>query len=442
MAPGLWWMMVIVSLLLAPTATAAEGSGWVILHAGLTEARASSVRGDMLQLGFTRYQTGRALAIEEYAFGGAELWAQEGDVRLCPLGKPRRDIEDLLLRGQGALDAWDYEGAARILWPVMDDLACFSEPAEAVTLAKAAMYLGYALFEGDRREEARQAFTRAAAFDAMAQWDDRYPPDAGRVFGMAVDEAMEATEARLQVLDSFKLHPEVRIDGGTFPGDGGLTAGEHRMLVHRWDQGEQYFTVRLEPGQTKSLVPVDQIVDALFSGGEGHDAATEALAAAMDWTGAAEAYIAVPSHDKVYRFQASSREIRVVPGPPEGGTVATVTTVPPPVRQPPAVTTTPRTTTLDAGQRQRIAGVVVMGIGGATSTAGFVLHGSQYNQGIVETDRARYEWQRDVNVAGFVIGVAGIATTVAGLVVYLAPRPRESQVTLIPGPVTTVSGRF
>ena len=440
MAPALWRTMVVVALLLAPAARAAEGSGWVILHAGLTDARASAIRGDMLQLGFTRYQAGRALALEEYAFGGAELWAREGQASQCPTGKPRHDVETLLLRGQGALDAWDYEGAARILQPVMVDLACFSEPAEAVTLAKAAMYLGYALFEGDRLEEARAAFTRAAVLDVTTRWDDRYPPDAARVFGGAVAEAEEAPAARLQVLDSFKLHPEIRIDGGTFPGDGALAAGEHRVLVHRRDEGEQFFTVALQPGETVSLVPADTIIEALFSGGEGHDAAADALAAAMEWTGAAEAYIAVPHQEKVYRFKAASREVRVVPGPPEGGTVATVTPPPPAVQQPP--TATPRATTLDPAQQQRIAGVVIMGVGGATSAAGFILHAHQYDQGLVETDRARYEWQRDANVAGFVIGVAGIATAVTGLVLFLDPRARESQVTLVPGPITTVSGRF
>ena len=440
MAPTLWRTMVLAALLLAPTARAAEGSGWVILHAGLTDARASAVRGDMLQLGFTRYQAGRALALEEYAFGGAELWAREGDASLCPAGKPRHDVETLLLRGQGALDAWDYEGAARILQPVVDDLACFSEPAEGVILAKAAMYLGYALFEGDRSAEARVAFTRAAAFDATTQWDDRYPPDAGRVFGMAVDEAAESPAARLQVLDSFKLHPEIRIDGGTFPGDGALAAGEHRVRVHRWDEGEQSFTVALKPGETVSMVPVNAIIEALFSGGEGHDAAADALAAAMEWTGAAEAYIAVPHQEKVYRFQATSREIRVVPGPPEGGTVATVT---PPLGQQPPTTTRPRTVEpLSPGKRQQIAGALVLGIGGATAITGFAVHGAHYQWGLAETDRVDYQRQRDANEAGFIIGVAGATAAVTGFILLVDPRARESQVTLVPGPVVTVTGRF
>ncbi len=440
MAPVLWRTMVLAALLLAPAARAAEGSGWVILHAGLTDARASAVRGDMLQLGFTRYQAGRALALEDYAFGGAEMWAREGEASLCPAGKPQLDVETLLLRGQGALDAWDYEEAARILQPVMDDLACFSEPAEAVTLAKVAMYLGYALFEGDRIDEARAAFTRAAAFDATTQWDDRYPPDAGRVFGGAVAEAEEAAAARMQVLDSFKLHPEIRIDGGTFPGDGALAAGEHRVLVHRRDEGEQFFTVSLQPGQTVSLVPVDSIIEALFSGGEGQDAAADALATAMEWTGAAEAYIAVPHLEKVYRFQAESREVRVVPGPPEGGTVATVT--PPPV-QPPPTTTRPRTVEpLSAGKQQQIAGAIVLGIGGATAITGFAVHGAHYQWGRAETDRVDYERQRDANEAGFIIGVAGATAAVTGFILLVDPRARESQVTLIPGPVITATGRF
>jgi hypothetical protein len=440
MAPGFWRTMVLVALFLAPAAQAAEGSGWVILHAGLTDARASAIRSDMLQLGFTRYQTGRALALEEYAFGGAELWAREGSVSLCPMGKPRHDVETVLLRGQGALDAWDYEGAARILQPVMGDLACFSEPAEAVTLAKAAMYLGYALFEGGRTAEAKAAFTRAAAFDATTRWDDRYPPDAGRVFGGVVAEAEESPAARLQVLDAFKLHPEIRIDGGTFPGDGALAAGEHRVLVRRRDEGEQSFAVALEAGQTASLVPADTIIEALFSGGEGHDAAADALAAAMEWTGAAEAYIAVPEQEKVYRFQAATREIRVVPGPPEGGTVAAVT--PPPVQRPPT-TTGPRTLEpLSTGKQQQIAGVLVLGIGGATAITGFAVHGAHYQWGTEEADRVDYERQREANQAGFVMGVAGAAAAVTGFILLVDPRARESQVPLVPGPVITATGRF
>ena len=440
MTPGLWRTLVVAALLLAPAANAAEGAGWVILHAGLGDARASSIRGDMLHLGFTRYQTSRALPLEEYAFGGAELWAREGETRLCPMGKHRHDIEDLLLGGQRALDSWDFDAAVAVLDPVMDDLACFSEPAYAVTLAKAAMFLGYAHFEAGRNTEAREAFRRAAVFDATAQWDDRYPPDAGRVFGMAVDDAIEATEARLQVLDAFRLHPEVRINGGTFPGDGALTPGEHRVTVHDRTGGDLVFTVRLEPGQTASLVHVDRLVEALFSGGEGYEAAAEALAAALEWTGAAEAYIAVPYQEKVYRFTAETREIRVVPGPPEGGAVAADTRPTPPVLQPPVTVT--RAEPLSPGQRQRIAGAIVMGVGGAAAAGGFILHGTTYNQGLDESDRSAYEWQRDANVAGFILGVAGIATTVTGFILFVDPRARDSQVTVVPGPVTTATVRF
>jgi len=436
MIPGLWRTLVVAALLLAPAAEAAEGSGWVILHAGLTEARTSSVRSEMLQLGFTRYQVSRALALEDYAFGGAEMWAREGDASLCPQGKPRHDVDELLQRGQGALDAWDYDGAARILQPVVDDLACFSEPAAATTLAQAGMYLGYAHFEGDRMDDAREAFTAAAAFDSMAAWDDRYPPDAGRVFYMAVDEAMELTEARLQVLDAFRLHPEILIDGGTFPGDGALTPGRHRIQVNHREEGEQVFALGLTAGQTASLVQTDSLIEALFDGGEGHDAAADALAAAMEWTGAAEAYIAVPRLEKVYRFQAATREIRVVPGPPEGGTVAVTTT---PVQpQPPTRTVQP----LCEGQRQRIAGAIVLSVGGATAATGFIVHGAQYRWGLEETNRKDYEQQRRANEAGFVIGVAGAAAAATGLILLLDPRTREAPVTLAPGPVTTVTGRF
>lgn len=437
MTPALWRTLVVAALLLAPAADAAEGSGWVILHAGLTEARTSSIRGEMLQLGFTRYQVSRALALEEYAFGGAEMWAREGAASLCPQGKPRHDVEDLLLRGQGSLDAWDNEGAARVLQPLVDDLACFSVPAPAASLARAAMYLGYAHFESDRMDQAREAFTAAAAFDSMATWDDQYPPDAGRVFYMAVDEAMELTEARLQVLDAFRLHPEILIDGGTFPGDGALTPGRHRIRVNHRSEGDLVFALDLEAGQTASLVRTDTLIEALFDGSEGFAAAADALAAAMEWTGAAEAYIAVPRLEKVYRFQAATREIRLVPGPPEGGTVASVA---PPVQP---VTTQPRTVTpLSEGQRQRIAGAVVLGVGGATAVTGFIVHGAQYQWGLDETNRQDYEQQRRANEAGFVIGVAGAAAAATGLILLLDPRTREAPITLVPGPVITATGRF
>ena len=83
-----------------------------------------------------------------------------------------------------------------------------------------------------------------------------------------------------------------------------------------------------------------------------------------------------------------------------------------------------------------------MGIGGAAGAAGFILHGSHYSRGLEETDRAAYEWEQDANVAGFVLGVAGIAAAVTGFVLFVDPRARDSHVTLVPGPVTTATVRF
>ncbi len=429
---------VLALLTIVPGHATAAGTGFVVLHASMGDARPSATRGEMRSLGFSPYQANNALSLESYAFRDATLWPSAGDVAVCPAGKPLVDLSGRVAEAQAAIDGWDYDRAAARLVALFDDLACVAFPADASTLARTAVMLGYARFEAGDSEGARHAFRLAAAFDPAVTWDDRFPPDAGRTFTDAVDEALQATEARVQVLDAYRLHPEIRLDGDTFPGDGAVTPGLHRITVLDRAGQELALAVRLDPGQTMSLVPVDQLVDEATGDGPGL-AVIGALTEAMAWTGAADAYIAAPKRERVVRFSTDSADLRVVPGPPDGAAVATAPRPDPPVerdvREAPVV---------DPARRQRIAGGIVLGIGGATAAVGFITHAEMYRQGLVENQRVRYEYQRNANIAGFAIGVAGAVTAAGGLLLIVEPglRATASDVSLQPGPVTVLQVRF
>ena len=425
--------LVLALLVVAPAARAADG--WVILHAGVQAGKSPShVRNEMLKLGFTRFQTSRAQPLEDYAFGGAELWPAEYSARICPQGKRHHALPGMLQTAERYIASWDYEGALDALTPVAEELECVAEPVDGPTLAWAMLLLGYARFECDQHEAAAEAFRQAAAFDPGVAWDEDYPPDAQRIFRSAMDEALTVAEARVQVLDSFEAHPEIRLDGGPFPGDGAVTPGLHRLTVRRGEDEEITLVVPLEPAGTVSLVPVEGMVRTFLAGESLTNAAADALADALAWTGAAEAYVAAVEQDQVLRFHAETGELRSVQGPPEGAAVAAA------VRATPVVSRAPRVD--DPVRRQRIAGAIVLGAGGATTAAGLVMHGQSYTMGLEETERARYEWERDTNVAGFVIGMAGVGVAVAGLILLVEPGLRTSRVAMVPGPVTRMSVRF
>jgi hypothetical protein len=431
----------LAALALLPAAADAAGTGFVVLHAGMGDARPSAVRSEMRGLGFSPYQANNALALESYAFRDAELWPSDGEVSVCPEGKPMVDLAARVAEAQAAIDGWDYERAAARLVALFDDLACVAFPADAATLARTAVMLGYARFEAGDAEGAKQAFRHAAAFDPAVTWDDRFPPDAGRIFAEAVDDSLRATEARVQVLDAYRLHPEIRLDGDTFPGDGAVTPGLHRITVLDLSGQEMALAIRLDPGQTMSLVPVAGLVDQAMGDGPGV-AVIGALTEAMTWTGAADAYIAVPGRDRVVRFSTDTSDLRVVPGPPDGATVATAPRPDPPVTRDAREQGPREVAPLDPVRRQRIAGGVVLGIGGATAAVGFITHASMYRMGLVETDPARYEFERNTNVAGFAIGVAGAITAAGGILLIVEPSLRTSSVALRPGPVSTLQVRF
>jgi len=429
-------ILAVASTLLASTAQGADG--WVILHTGIQEGKAAShARGAMIDLGFTRSQANRARSLAEYAFDDAELWTREAPARICPAGKRTLSLQTMIQTAEQAIAGWEYEAADQALSPLLDDLECLGEPLDGPTLAKAALLLGYARFESGDEAGARVAFEIAAGFHPVVEWDERFPPDAGRIFEESVEAALYAEESRLQVLDAYRVHPEIRIDGGPFPGDGAVTPGLHRITVRRGEDEEITLAVQLEPGQTASLVPVADLIGAFLDGDAASESAAEALAAALDWTGAAEAYIGAPLLDRVYRFRADSRVLHEVPGPPEGGEVAVVTQPSPPSS--PAPTVHPAVAPI---KRQQVAGAIVLGVGAATTAAGLITHGTAYNSGLEATDRVRYEWARDTNVAGFAVGMVGIGVAVTGLVLLVDAGVRGSRVAVSPGPVTAVSLRF
>lgn len=433
-------LLVVASLTLAPAAHAAEG--WVILHTGIPDGKSDShKRSALVDLDFSRAQANRSRALEEYAFGAAELWTHEVPARICPQGQRRLTLPTMIQDAERAIAAWEFEGADQALSPLEDQLECLEEPLDGPTLGKASLLMGYARFERGDTAGARRAFKIAAAFHPAVEWDDRFPPDAGHIFDDAVEDALYAPEARVQVLDAYRVHPEIRIDGGPFPGSGAVTAGIHRITVRRGESEEITMAVTLQPGETVSLVPLEKLVAEFLDGDPASRSAGDALAAALEWTGVAAAYIGAPDRERVYRFEAGSRTLREVPGPPEGGAVAVVEQ-PQPIVVQPGPSVSPTTRVVDPIKRQQVAGAIVLGAGAGTVAAGLITHATAYSRGLEETDRAGYEWARDANVAGFVVGMVGIGVSVTGLVLLVDAGVRGSRVAIVPGPVTSISLQF
>ena len=87
------------------------------------------------------------------------------------------------------------------------------------------------------------------------------------------------------------------------------------------------------------------------------------------------------------------------------------------------------------------AGAVMMGVGSAAATFGFIWSYSQYDKYYWETDEVMYGWARSTNAAGFAIGVAGASLAGTGLILLVAPS-KKNTTALTPGPVTTLTMEF
>ncbi len=93
-------------------------------------------------------------------------------------------------------------------------------------------------------------------------------------------------------------------------------------------------------------------------------------------------------------------------------------------------------------KRRRTAGGVMMGVGIGVAAGGFVMSYAMYSKYYWESDTGLYAWSRNVNIAGFAVGVAGAAIAGTGLLLAVLPDSSKRTALIVPGPVTTVTFAF
>ncbi len=426
----LFVMLLIIGLGMPWVARAGDGEGEAVLYFGTPGGSpGATVHDTLILLGIPQTDALGARPLIDIAFGGARFWPAEADADLCPPGSPGVDLGARTMGAMRAILGWDYTQAIGSLEPLREDLACFESPVDGPSLGRAAVLLGYAHFESGDLFKARSAFAMAAAFDTEAVWDEEFPPDAKQVFLAAVNESLEYEDVQLRFSGRSDERELIELDERSLPRKGMVRPGLHLLSIPGVTGGPVRMAVRLPPDRTVNLLPTGSLVADWLEGAAASPSAARALGAALAREGGGDALLVDLATGRRFLFQDETQTVREIP-------VVTSELFEP---APPVVQ--PRNANQQLRQR-RTAGVIVAGGGGLAAVGGFIAHGATYNMGLAETQRSRYEWERDANRAGFVIGVAGIATCVAGVVVALLPRREDARVTLIPGPSTTLEIRF
>jgi hypothetical protein len=411
-------------------ASAAESADPPVLYFGTPAGAAGSTAHDALTLlGIPQADALGARPLVEVGFGDAAYWPAQGEAELCPPGSPPVDLGERTSTAMRAILGWDYATAIDALSPLQEGLACFDSPVDGPALGRAALLLGYAHFEGGNPSEARSAFALAAAFDSGVVWDEDFPPDAQHVFRAAVEESNGYADVQLRFGGKGELRELIEVDEAPLSRKGLVRPGLHLLGVPAAGGGHVRIALRLAPDRIVDLLPTEELVTDWLAGAADSPNAARALGAAMDRDGLEEALLVDLATGRRFEFRADIRVAR------EQALVTSELFEPaPPVR-------TPRNSAVEL-RRRRTAGIVLAGGGGLVAVGGFIAHGATYSMGLAETQRSRYEWEQNANTAGFVVGMVGIGTCAAGLVMALLPRPADSRVTLIPGPSTTLQVRF
>lgn len=411
-------------------AMAEETEGDVVLYFGTPGGSpGATVHDTLILLGIPQTDALAARSLTEFAFGDARYWPAEADADLCPPGSPGIDLGARTMGAMRAILGWDYAQAIESLEPLRDELACFESPVDGPALGRAALLLGYAHFESGDLFKAKAAFAMAAAFDSGVVWDDNFPPDAQQVFIAAVNEGLEYEDVQLRFSGRSDERELVELDERALPRKGLVRPGLHLLAIPGMTGGPVRMAVRLPPDRTVNLLPTVELVSDWLDGAAASPSAARALGGALARENAGDALLVDLATGRRFLFQEETQTAREIP------VVTSELFEPAP----------PLDRSRSASQRlrqRRTAGVFIAGGGGLAAAAGFIAHGATYNMGLAETQRSRYEWERETNQAGFVIGMAGIATCVAGVVVALIPQPQDARVSVAPGPTTTVEIRF
>ncbi len=442
-------------------ARAQDPSGPLIFYVGSGDEQARQAGAAVAhRLGYSEDEVGRTEPLMGYVFGDADLWPRGGEAARCPESLGDVDLLARIAEAEDALDLVEYSRAINALGPLTDALACITHPVDAGQLSRAAMLLGYARFQSGDRDGADAAFAMAAVFDPDVKWDETYPPDAQQVFNSAVLDALRAKDALVwPAFGAAEEAVDILVDGGTVPEDGTLRPGLHQIAVKTRSDGQLRLAVRFVAGETVHLGPTRELIDSFLEGEEGGEAAGEALVAALARTGDAEAYIVDPAFGRIFRFYASSREVRLIPG--AGGDPGTAL-------KPGGTTTdqgTPvaRPVTGETPKRKSRAnpGPVLVIAGGVTGIVGLSVGLAQRAKvlGIIDeyvaTDNARkreelqaeYDRAAQGARAGFVVAGVGAVTAAVGIPVWIASGKKTGSAYLIleggaEGGSVTLTGRW
>ena len=432
-------LAVILGLGLAPAistpgiATADGDAGPLILYMGNgPEQGAQAGMAVANRLGYAEIEISRTEPLMAHVFGDADLWPRSGAIQLCPDDASDVNLIDRIAEAEDALDLLEYSRAINALSPLVDALACLALPLDPSLLSRAAMLLGYARFQAGERDGAREAFAMAAVFHPDVDWDETYPPDAQQVFNSAVLDSLRAQDAHLwPAFGAAEEAQDILVDGGSVPEEGVLRPGLHQLAIKTRSDAPLRMAAEFVPGETIRLAPARELLDAFIAGtGPPEDSAGvgDALVAALARSGDADAYIVEPAFGRIYRFYASSREVREIPGAgseavagnkPTGSTGPQGRVVADPRKKSTKKRANPGPVLVIAGG---VTGIVGLSVGLAQRAEILdVIERYQATDDETEREQLRADYQDVANRtrAGYIIAGIGAATAAVGIPVWV-----------------------
>lgn len=352
---------------------------------------------------------------EEFSYGGSIASALSLDAEIyvpgialsgCE-GRPvtRSTVQEGLARARDAVDELDYSSARVLLAGVAELLPCLAEAADAGDLYDTWFLAGLVAFYESDADAASAAFARAAGISPTRPWNEAYAPDAKGTFLAALQRVV--AEAGPSLEPSPDLAGRVLLDGAPLAGGERPPAGAHLIQVSLAEGGAASFVLVLERAGSRDVVHVlgpAGMERAILQGRPEVAGVLAERLRALGW----QRVLLVDERGGGVRFDGTaavfSRE-----GWPEaadaGGSAAHDQATRAPV---PGAT---------------LAGLLMLGAGGALGGVGFGMHGAAWLRGNELLESAgspsfeEYRGLQQENQAGLAIGLGGAAVAAGGLAV-------------------------
>lgn len=404
------WTMPLLLLGIGPAAGAEEQPLRVVVDLGTAGDLDESLQELLSTLGSEALDEPHTL--DEVLDTGFGPWGILPPSRLvacteAPVGLP--EVQAELEEIEGLIQLLEYGKAQNRLARLESRLCAVTSPLPPRLLSRVPYLHGVVSYYADNPDGARESFRRAAERDPELEWDINYPPDPQQLFLMGVGDALKSQRVTLD-LSAGQRPGRLVVDGlETDEEEQTLElAGERHVLQFGGSEGTLNGVWLVSSHETKTqLVGLEAIRSKLTSIADMDVAQPylDILTQAATRSGAAEVLVthAGPRHNGVWWYRAAD------------GKWQDITTV---------VSAGSRV----PGQRNNLAGTVMLTAGAGIAAGGTILNMTQANKarqvqatigdsaGVYDLEIDNYNRHKSASEVGIGILGAGAATMVMGVV--------------------------